>query len=59
LPVGWQLEDSGQQRVLSHDGVPALLVQYDGDSHWSGRSRLENRLEGYSLTIESAQQAGG
>ena len=59
LPPGWQLEDRGQQRVLSHAAAPVLLIQYDGDPHWSGRSQLENRLEGYSLTIESEKQAGG
>ena len=59
LPADWQVEDSGQQRVLSHAGTPVLLIHYDGVSHWVGRSQLENRLEGYSLTIESKEQAGG
>ncbi len=59
LPAGWQVEDSAQQRVLSHATTPVLLIHYDSDSHWGGRSQLENRLEGYSLTIESEKQAGG
>ncbi len=58
LPSDWQLEDTDRQRVLSHAGAPVLLIHYDGDSRWDGRSQLENRLEGYSLTIESEKQAG-
>ncbi len=58
LPSGWQLEDSGNQRTLSHGARPILLIHYDSESRWNGRSRMENRLEGYSLTIESAQQTG-
>lgn len=58
LPSGWQLEDSGNQRTLSHGARPILLIYYDSGSRWTGRSRMENRLEGYSLTIESAQQTG-
>lgn len=58
LPAGWQLDDSGNERTLSHGAMPILLIHYDSASRWSGRSRMENRLEGYSLTIESAQQAG-
>ncbi len=59
LPSGWQLEDSGNERVLSHGATPVLLIHYGSESRWTGRSRMENRLEGYSLTIESAQQTGG
>ncbi len=58
LPSGWQLDERGSERVLSHGAEPILLIHYDSESRWNGRSRMENRLEGYSLTIESAQQAG-
>ena len=58
LPGGWQLEDSGNARILMHGATPILLIHYDTESRWTGRTRMENRLEGYSLTIESAQQAG-
>lgn len=58
LPSGWHLEDSGNQRILNHGEKPVLLIHYDAEPRWSGRSRMENRLEGYSLTIESAQQTG-
>jgi hypothetical protein len=59
LPPGWLLEEVGGERVLRHDGVPVLLIQYDSALRWNGRSRLENRLEGYMLTIESANQPPG
>ncbi len=59
LPADWKLEDSAGQRVLSHGGQPVLLIHYEGASRWAGRSQLENRLEGYSLTIESEKEAGG
>ena len=58
LPSGWQLEDSGNQRILRHGEQLVLLIHYDAEPRWNGRSRMENRLEGYSLTIESAQQTG-
>lgn len=58
LPSGWELRDSGRERILSHGERPILLIHYDSESRTSGRSRMENRLEGYTLTIESAQQAG-
>lgn len=58
LPNGWELQDSGKERILSHDAKPILLIHYDSEPRASGRSRMENRLEGYTLTIESAQQAG-
>lgn len=59
LPPGWSLEDASGERILRHDAVPALLIHYDSVPRWSGRTRLENRLEGYSLTIESAKSSGG
>ena len=59
LPPDWQLDEIDGQRVLSHGAQPVLLIHYDTDSHWTGRSQLENRLEGYSLTIESQKQPGG
>ena len=58
LPAGWQLDERGDERTLSHGATPILLIRYGAEPRWMGRSRMENRLEGYSLTIESAQQAG-
>lgn len=58
LPAGWQLDDVGDERVLRHGETAILLIRYGSGSRWNGRSRMENLLEGYSLTIESAQQAG-
>lgn len=58
LPPDWLLDDVGNQRILSHGTVPVLVIRYDSDSRWTGRSRLENRVEGYSLTIESTTQPG-
>ena len=59
LPPGWLLEEVGGERILSHDAVPVLLIRYDSASRWSGRNKLENRLEGYTLTIESAKSTSG
>lgn len=59
LPPGWQLDEVDRQRVLSHDAQAVLVIHYDNDSRWTGRSQLDNRLEGYSLTIESDKQPGG
>ena len=59
LPSGWLLEEVGGERILSHGAVPVLLIRYDSASRWNGRSTLENRLEGYTLTIESAKQTSG
>lgn len=58
LPTGWQLDERGAERILSHGATPVLLIRYGSEPRWIGRSRMENLLEGYSLTIESAQQAG-
>lgn len=59
LPTGWLLEEANGERILSHGASPVLLIHYESASRWNGRSRLENRLEGYSLTIESAKPSGG
>lgn len=58
LPQGWQLEEKDNVRTLSHGSSPVLLIHYASDTRWSGRNRMENRMEGYTLTIESASEAG-
>ncbi len=62
LPPGWQLTDQGRERVLSHNGEPALVIRYPGLpgpglARWLGRAELDNRLEGYRLTLESVDQS--
>lgn len=61
LPAGWSLDESSNQRIrtLSHGETVALVIRYETGSRWTGSSKLENKLEGYSLTIESAKQSGG
>ena len=49
LPGGWMLFDDGVQRRLSRDGVDWLVMERTGE----GSYRLDNRAEGYSLSIES------
>ena len=58
LPPEWSLEEINGERILTHGAVPVLLIHCDSASKWNGRSRLENRLEGYVLTIESAKPSG-
>lgn len=53
LPQGWSLDEEAGIRTLRHLGKPALLMRYSTEPHWLGRTELDNKLEGYRLTIES------
>lgn len=55
LPQDWSLDDEAGVRTLRFQGKPMLLVSYSVASRWEGRAELDNRLEGYSLIIESAE----
>ncbi len=55
LPPGWALHEVGRERTLSRASEPMLLIRHECASRWVGRSTLENRLEGYRLTLESAK----
>ena len=50
LPTPWTLDAVGNQRRLLRDGVVWLEVVDEG----TGRYRLDNRAEGYTLRIENA-----
>ncbi len=52
LPAGWTLNDDGARRSLARDGVDWLVMERTGE----GRYRLDNRAEGYQLSIESVAQ---
>jgi hypothetical protein len=55
LPQDWSLDDEAGVRTLRYRGKPMLLVHYSVEPRWQGRAELDNRLEGYRLTIESAE----
>lgn len=59
LPPAWSLDDEGGLRTLRHEGQSVLVIRFAGPSRLSGRVVLDNRLEGYRLYIESAEQSGG
>lgn len=56
LPVGWTLDEAGNERTLRQAGEPRLTVRY-----LDGRARVEidNRAERYQLRIESRPLEGG
>ena len=56
LPAGWSLQDGPSQRTLLHDGRDVLRIDYDASPRWNGNVRLDNRLEGYRLNIQSTMQ---
>ncbi|MFC4160468.1 DUF3261 domain-containing protein [Chitinimonas lacunae] len=56
LPPGWTLLDNGRERQLLQGRAIGLIVRYPGEPRWQGRVELENRLEGYRLSIESLPQ---
>ncbi|QNM99009.1 DUF3261 domain-containing protein [Chitinimonas koreensis] len=53
LPAGWTLEDGADGRRLLADGVPVLTVSRTAAGA-AATVVLENRREGYRLTIESS-----
>ncbi|WP_245622529.1 DUF3261 domain-containing protein [Pseudoxanthomonas dokdonensis] len=53
LPAGWQLQADGDHRVLSHDGQPRWTMQRLA----ADTIRLDNLVQGYQLTIETAAEA--
>ncbi len=55
LPQDWSLDEEVGMRTLRYRGKPMLLVHYNDELRWQGRAELDNRLEGYRLTIESAE----
>ncbi len=59
LPSGWTIEDQAQTRILAHAGETQVEIKYSGVPSWSGRVELDNRLEGYVLTIDSQVQETG
>jgi len=58
LPGGWAVDDAGPQRRLSFEGRTQVQIDYAGTPRWQGRAALDNRLEGYRLTIQSSVLGG-
>jgi hypothetical protein len=56
LPPGWRLLETPRQRQLWFGAQLALEIDYAGTPRWNGVARLDNRLEGYDLRIESQVQ---
>lgn len=46
------------RRLVIRDGVAVIEVHYDGADPWNGRTRLDNHLFGYRLTIDSRAVSG-
>jgi len=59
LPAGWTVADADSQRLLSFGDQVQVLIDYAGQPRWQGRAELDNRREGYRLTIESTRLGGG
>jgi len=59
LPAGWTVADADSQRLLSFGDQVQVLIDYAGLPRWQGRAELDNRREGYRLTIESTRLGGG
>lgn len=55
LPAGWSVHESGQRRELRRGERVAVSVDYAGTPAWAGTIVLENRHEGYRLTIVSRE----
>lgn len=53
LPPGWKLTDTGDERVLSHDGTEVLRVRFNRLPRWTAHAELENFAEGYRISIDS------
>lgn len=53
LPAGWSVADEGSRRTLAFEGQPQVLIDYSASPRWAGRAELDNRAEGYRLSIES------
>lgn len=56
LPAGWTLEDGAASRTLQQDGITKVHINYNGTPRWQGITTIDNRAEGYLLTIESSAQ---
>ncbi len=55
LPAGWQAADANDVRELTFDGQLQLRVEGVNRACRSGRITLDNRREGYRLSIESRE----
>lgn len=55
LPAGWTLHESGLRRELRHGQTVAVAISYAATPAWAGAIVLENRHEGYRLTIDSRE----
>lgn len=54
LPEGWTLDDADQRRQLRHAEQLVLSIRYDAVPRWTGTAELDNRVEGYRLSIASS-----
>jgi hypothetical protein len=53
LPAGWRIEEDGRRRTLLWGGMPVMVIDYSGESRWSGKIELVNLRYQYRLTIHS------
>ena len=55
LPAGWQLADANDVRELTFDGQVQVRIEGVNRACRNGRITLDNRREGYRLSIESRE----
>jgi hypothetical protein len=53
LPNGWRIEENGRRRTLFLDDSPVMVIDYSGETRWSGETVLNNLRYRYRLTIRT------
>jgi hypothetical protein len=59
LPEGWSLSEQGQRRELWKGQQIEVEIHYAATPRWQGRTVMQNRSEGYQLTIDSQETSAG
>ena len=57
LPEHWRVVDRGNERELRHGRTSAIRIRYATMPPWDGAVRLDNRVEGYRLDIDTVADA--
>ncbi len=57
LPEHWRVVDRGNERELRHGRTSAIRIRYATMPPWGGAVRLDNRVEGYRLDIDTVADA--
>ena len=57
LPPGWEMEDTGTERVLRQAGGTVAHIRCEGENRWQGHCMYEDVRSGYRLAIDSQVEA--